>query len=469
MKQLKTIRAAAKCTKFAVLTTIWLAIASSLAADATQNSSNISVASDTDVSQTQHNARMAWWRAARFGMFIHWGIYAVPAHGEWYMNNGHVPRDVYAEYARQFDPTNFNADRWVKIAKQAGMKYIVITSKHHDGFCMFNTKATTYNVVDDTPWHQDPLMALSKACRRYGIKFCVYYSIMDWHSPDQEPAKPDPEHPTYNPTSFVPGQKETYIRYMKTELNELISQYHPAVLWFDGDWMKGWTEQDGRELYDYLRSLDPGLIINNRLGSHHDEGLGDFGTPEQHVPPNGMPRQDWETCMTINDDWGYNAQDHHWKSATTLIRNLVDIASKGGNYLLNVGPDATGIIPAPEVQRLRAMGAWLKINGQAIYGTTASPFERQLPWGRCTQKVASRGTTLYLHVFDWPKDGKLIVPGLHNRIAKAYLLKPTFLGFHKKLPTVTGIDGVSISVPTTAPDNVSSTIVLKIMGKVNPE
>jgi alpha-L-fucosidase len=405
--------------------------------------------------------RMQWWTDARFGMFIHWGIYSVPAHAEWYMNEGHVPRDQYAEYAEQFDPTNFNADQWARIARAAGIKYLVITSKHHDGFSMFNTKATQYNVVDDTPWHTDPLKLLSEACRRHGIRFCVYYSIMDWHSPDQKAANSNPEHPTYNPTSFVPGQKEAYVEYMKAELTELITQYHPAVLWFDGQWMNGWTAQDGQDLYRYLRALDPLLIINDRV-----KGAGDYETPEQRIPPNGLPGHDWETCMTINNSWGYNADDQHWKSTETLLHNLIDIASKGGNYLLNVGPTSAGVIPQPEVARLRQMGQWLKVNGQAIYGTSASPFKEQLPWGRCTQKATECGTTLYLHVWDWPKDGKLLVPGLKNQVVNAYLLEPNWLGWHKRLKTTSDANGMIISVPQNAPDKISSTIVLKLQGVV---
>jgi alpha-L-fucosidase len=296
---------------------------------------------------------------------------------------------------------------------------------------------------------------------------------MDWHSPDQKPANPNPEHPTYNPTSFLPGQKEAYVQYMKTELKELVTQYHPAVLWFDGQWMEGWTDQDGQDLYRYLRSLDPALVINNRI-----KGAGDYGTPEQFIPPSDkpghdrfgnvyVPSSDWETCMTINNNWGYNAGDHHFKSAETLLHNLIDIASKGGNYLLNVGPDATGVIPEPEVQRLKAMGDWLKINGEAIYGTTASPFEQPLPWGRCTQKVTDNGVTLYLHVFDWPTDGKLLVPGLKNKIGNAWLLQPNLLGWHKHLRTTNGDDGVTISIPATAPDKISSTIALKIEGPLD--
>ena len=401
----------------------------------------------------QDSVRMSWWAHARFGMFIHWGIYAVPAHAEWYMNNGHVPRAVYEKYAKEFDPTEFNADTWVKIAKNAGMKYLVITSKHHDGFCMFNTKATDYNVVKDTPWHKDPLKALSAACRKYGIHFGTYYSIMDWHSPYQGASDPNPEHPTYNPTHFKPGKKEAYIKYMKTQLRELITQYHPQIMWFDGGWMEGWTPKDGKGIYDYLRRLDPKLIINNRL-----TGAGDYETPEQQIPPNGIPGHYWETCMTINNDWGYDSADHDFKSSQMLIRNLVDIASKGGNYLLNVGPTAKGIIPEPEVARLDSMGAWLKVNGDAIYGTSASPFTTQLPWGRCTQKPGR----LFLEVFDWPADGKLVLNGVYNKPERAFILSDK-----NKTPLTVNRqnDALVIHVPIHDPDPICTVVALDFAGK----
>jgi alpha-L-fucosidase len=365
------------------------------------------------------------------------------------MNEG-IPRDRYAEYARQFDPVQFDADRWAQIAHDAGMQYLVITSKHHDGFSMFHTQTSPYNVVDATPWRKDPLEALSRACRQHGIHFAVYYSIMDWHSPDQAAAKPDPEHPTYNPTHFRPGRKDDYIRYMKTELRELIAQYHPAILWFDGGWMADWTDQDGQELFQYLRSLDPHLIINNRV-----KGAGDYGTPEQEIPATGLQGRDWETCMTINRSWGFNAGDQRWKSGEALIRNLIDIASKGGNYLLNVGPTAEGVIPEPEVQRLAEMGRWLRVNGEAIYGTSAGPFPA-LTWGRCTRK----GRTLYLHVFDWPKDGLLRVP-LKNKIRRAYLLADR----HRALACSPSGDALQIQVPATAPDPVASVVALQVEGE----
>ncbi len=401
----------------------------------------------------QKEARMQWWVDARFGMFIHWGSYAIPAKGEWYMTNGHVPRGQYEKYAEEFNPTKFDADLWAKTAHDAGMKYLVITSKHHDGFCMFDTKATSYNVVEATPWHKDPLKALSAACRKYGVKFSVYYSIMDWHSPYQAAADPDPEHPTYNPTHFKPGEKGAYIDYMKTQLKELVTQYHPAVIWFDGGWMNGWTEKDGQEIYDYLRKLDPTLIINNRVG-----GAGDYETPEQQIPPNGIPGHDWETCMTINNNWGYNSSDFDFKSSKTLLRNLIDIASKGGNYLLNVGPTAEGIVPEPEVARLDTMGMWLKMNGDAIYGTTASPFTTQLPWGRCTQKPGK----LYLEVFDWPADGELVLHGVTSKPQRTFILSDKA---HAPLKVDRKGDALVISVPKAEPDSICTVVVLEFTGK----
>ncbi len=242
---------------------------------------------------------------------------------------------------------------------------------------------------------------------------------------------------------------------MRTELRELIKRYHPGLIWFDGQWMNGWTDQDGQALYSYLRSLDPKLIINNRV-----KGAGDYETPEQYIPPNGLPGHDWETCMTMNNTWGYKKDDTDWKSTQTLIRNLVDIASKGGNYLLNVGPTGEGLIPAASVERLNEIGQWMKVNGPAIYDTTASPFTRQLPWGRCTMKTSGNTTTLYLHVFDWPDDGKLQVPGLKNKIDAASMLADG-----TKLEADNNEDGAVISVPPTAPDKFSSTIVLQFAGK----
>ncbi len=396
----------------------------------------------------QRDARMAWWRDARFGMFIHWGIYAVPAKGEWYMTNARVPRATYEKYAAQFDPKHFDADKIAATAAAAGQKYLVITAKHHDGFCMFKTDTTKYNIVDATPWHTDPLALLAPACAEHGVRFCCYYSIMDWHSPDQDPAKADTTRPTWNPTNLAtPDHKAEYVTYMKSQLKELITHYHPGVIWFDGEWLKGWTPDDGRDLLAYLYQLDPKLIVDDRTGG----AGGDYGTPEQKIPANGLGH-DWETCMTINGSWGFNAHDKKFKSTATLLHNLLDIASKGGNYLLNVGPTPDGEIPQPEVDRLTEIGAWLKTNGPALYGTSASPFKEQLPWGRATRK----GNTLYLSVFDWPADGKLTVP-LATPVEKACLLADP----SKSLTTTADATGTTITVPMSAPDPLVTVIAVQ--------
>jgi alpha-L-fucosidase len=398
----------------------------------------------------QRDARMGWWRDARFGMFIHWGAYAVPADGEWYMTQHHVPMADYEKYSTELNPVKFDADKIASVAQTAGQKYLVITAKHHDGFCMFKTDTTKYNIVDASPWHQDPLAMLSAACAKHHVRFCCYYSIMDWHSPDQIAAKPDADHPTYNPTSFpTPEHKAAYISYMKAQLKDLITQYHPGLIWFDGGWMKGWTKADGADLLTYLYTLDPQLIVNDRTN-----GGGDYGTPEQKIPANGNGK-DWETCMTINGSWGVRTKDTHFKSTELLLHNLIDIASKGGNYLLNVGPTAEGEIPQPEIDRLTEMGTWLKTNGQAIYGTHASIFSTQFPWGRCTVK----DNTLYLSVFDWPKDGKLTIP-LTTMILKAYLLTDPAKG----LITSTENGSLTITLPPKAPDPIASVIAIECDG-----
>jgi alpha-L-fucosidase len=404
---------------------------------------------------------MKWWREARFGMFIHWGVYSVPAGtyhgtniagiGEWIMNNGKIPVAEYREYAKQFNPTHFDADAWVKLAKQAGMKYIVITAKHHDGFAMFDSKASGWNIVQATPFGRDPLKELAAACKTNGIKLGFYYSqAQDWNNGGAASGgKWDPaqEH-----------SMDDYIdRVAVPQMKEILGNYgeFPAVLWWDTP--RDMNPERAAKLIALLKSK-PGIIHNNRLGGGFK---GDTETPEQHIPATGYTNRDWETCMTINDTWGYKSYDTNFKSTEKLLRNLIDIASKGGNYLLNVGPDATGVIPEPEARRLREMGAWLEVNGEAIYGTTASPFKQQLPWGRCTKKVTGRGTTLYLHVFDWPKDGKLVVPGLKNRVKSACLLADPQ---HKALATENNAEGLVITVPATEPDAISSTIVLNIRG-----
>jgi len=405
-------------------------------------------AKSPDETKAEKDKRMKWWRDAKFGMFIHWGLYAIPAGewkgkkvsgiGEWIMHRGHIPKEEYAPLQKQFNPVEYDSKEWVAIAKRAGMKYIVITSKHHDGFCLFDSELTDYDMAG-TPYGKDLLRPLADACHREGIQICWYHSIMDWYHPD---AKGD--------------RFPKYAEHMRGQLKELLTNYGTiGVLWFDGEWIGEWTEQQGVELEKYIRSLQPDLIVNNRVGKRK-RAPGDFGTPEQHIPATGMPGWDWETCMTMNNTWGFKKDDHKWKSTEDLLHKLVDIVSKGGNFLLNVGPTAEGKIPAASVERLTEIGQWMDVNGESIYGTSASPFKR-LSWGRCTQKPG----VLYLHVFDWPIDKRLVVPGLANEITKAHLLAD-----EQAAPLATSRAGedVVVELPRKALDPIDTVVVLKIEG-----
>ncbi len=428
----------------------------------------------------QRDARMEWFRQARFGMFIHWGLYSVaagewedkptPGAGEWIMADRRIPVSQYQKLVPQFNPAKFNAREWVRSAKDAGMKYMVITSKHHDGFALYPSALTDW-CIKSTPFQRDPLKELADACREEGMTFCFYYSIMDWHHPAYAPR------PAWNDLAQDPPDFDRYVTFMKGQLKELLTGYGPiGILWFDGCWEPTWTRQRGKDLYEYVRSLQPDIIVNNRVGStsgweqwfqNPEEVGGDYGTPEQQIPVRGFgPGVDWETCMTMNGTWGFKKEDHNWKSTEILIRNLVDIASKGGNYLLNVGPTAEGLIPEPSVERLKEIGRWMQVNGQAIYGTTASPFPRQLPWGRCTKKTHGDTTTLYLHVFNWPEDGELLLPGLRNKVEKAWVLTDV-----NKSPLVTNQkeEGVIVSLPGTPSDTISSTVVVQVTGPLRVE
>jgi alpha-L-fucosidase len=421
----------------------------------------------------QHDARMEWWREARFGMFIHWGLYAIPAgewngntgYGEWIRTSAEIPLAVYDTFRKHFNPVKFNADEWVKMAKNAGMKYIVITSKHHDGFCMFDSQQTEF-VIMNTPYGKDVMKDLSLACKKYGLKFCFYYSIMDWHHPDYLPRRP------WETTRSTEGADyDRYVAYMKAELKELLTSYGEiGVLWFDGEWESTWNQKYGKEIYEYCRSIQPNIIVNNRVGAGRmdmeggtKEGMfgGDFGTPEQQIPAKGLPGTDWETCMTMNDHWGYNSHDKDFKSAREIIRMLCDIASKGGNYLLNVGPTAEGTFPQESIDRLAQIGKWMEVNSEAIYGTKASPFS-DLKWGRCTRKENKDGVTLYFHVFDWPVNGKLMIGGLLNDPLKAYLLSDPK---KEALETSRKEDALILNVPAVCPDTMCPVIAVEIKGK----
>lgn len=410
----------------------------------------------TGETKEQRDTRMQWWREARFGMFIHWGVYSVPAGvykdqqiggiGEWIMNTAKIPVEEYAGYTEQFNPVKFDADAWVSIAKSAGMKYIVITSKHHDGFAMFRSQASSYNIYDATPFKRDPLAELAAACQKQGIKLGFYYSqAQDWHHKGGAAAGGH-----WDPAQD--GSMDDYLRDIAIpQVKEILTNYGPiAILWWDTP--VDMTRERAAPLFE-LTKLQPGLITNNRLGGGFE---GDSETPEQYIPPTGYPDgRDFETCMTMNDTWGYKSWDQGWKSPEVLIRNLIDIASKGGNYLLNVGPTSEGQIPQPSIDRLETVGEWMKTNGEAIYATTPSPFAK-LTWGRCTRK----SDKLYLSVFDWPKDAKLRVP-LVSTVKKGYLLADP----HTPLQVTAGPEGTLVAVPQTAPDPIASVVVLEIEGE----
>ena len=371
--------------------------------------------------------RMNWFREARFGMFIHWGLYSVPAGtwngkvyggaSEWLMNSARVPVADWEPLKSQFNPVNFDAKKWVSIAKGAGMKYIVITSKHHEGFAMWPSKIGDWN-IGYTQFKRDPLKELAAECKKQGLKLCFYHSIMDWHHPDFVPREDYDKRPT-DKVNF-----ENYVSVLKGQLKELLTQYGPiGILWFDGEW-KGWNHERGKDLYNYVRGFQPNLIVNNRvdvgrggMGGMTNEGhVGDYGTPEQEIPATGVAT-DWESCMTMNGSWGFHAHDTNWKSADTLIYNVVDCASKGGNYLLNVGPTSLGEIPQASIDRLAQVGAWMDKYGEAVYKTSASPFPKALPWGKVTRK----GNSLYLIVFDTSKT-ELALPGLQTKVNRVRVL-----------------------------------------------
>jgi len=417
-----------------------------------------------DETAEQRDARMAWWRDARFGLFIHWGVYSVPAGthngeqieniGEWIMHYGKIPVSEYQQYAKEFNPVDYDPEAWVLMAKDAGMKYIVITAKHHDGFALFETAASDWNIVEATPYGKDLLKPLAEAARKHDIKLGFYYSqAQDWVHPGGS---------FWDGYGWDPAQNGSMDEYLRDiavpQVKELFTNYGEiSILWWD-------TPIDmtpaRAAMFDGLVELQPGIIVNNRLLYGHD---GDLRTPEQNVPPTGLD-YDWEACMTMNTTWGYKSYDDDWKSSGQLIRNLVDSASKGGNYLLNVGPMANGEIPQPSIERLKDVGEWMRVNSSSIYGTTASPFIR-LTWGRATKKEYPNATELYLHVFDWPEDGLLRVDGLRSDVSGAYFMAD----FQQQIQVDKTQEGVVLYLPEQPLDEIDTVIVLKINGKLEVE
>jgi alpha-L-fucosidase len=416
--------------------------------------------------QYKMDPKMDWWYHDRFGMFIHFGSYSYLGHGEWAFSTENWKKaDYQQQVSAHFNPVDFDAGRIARLAKEAGMKYVVITAKHHEGFSMWDTHVKSFKDVTGTKMYslpgftpfkkRDILMELKDSCEAAGLKFCLYYSILDWNHSSQQ-IYHGKDWYTFS-TIASDSAKAAYVRDMKAQLKELVERYHPAVLWFDGDWTynsgestptRWWTKDDGADLYNYVISLDPDIIVNERVARSF--GLGDFQCPENEVPEKPLGRQ-WETCRTMNNTWGYNASDSAWKSPDTLIREMVTTVSRDGNYLLNIGPKGDGTVQPEAVHILHAFGSWMDKFGQSIYGTTRSPYSSEPEWGVYTKKEGK----LYAHVFHWPEDNRLTIPAVSNKIGKIYLMGNTPKELKYK---ITDSGNMEINLPA-APDNHTDQVI----------
>ena len=458
-------------------------------------------AQEYDSNAAPREQRMKWWEDARFGMFIHWGLYSIPAGtwngqeieelGEWIMAYADIPVNEYEKLAAQFDPVKFDAGEWVQLAKDAGMRYIIITTRHHDGFCLFDTKQTGWNVMEVTPFKRDIVKELSDECEKAGIVFCVYYSILEWHHPamvlntDFEDLESfsDQAHDggpftnidstwrKYGNVRVAEGKKDEYIAYMKAQLKELIENYDPGIIWFDGGWVDWWTPEDGKEILAYLWSINPDLIVNNRAAEDFDLDVwyGDYGTPEQSIPLEGLNYK-WESCMTMNSTWGYKSGDHNWKSTRLLITQLVDVISKGGNFLLNVGPTAEGDFPQESIDRLEDVAEWMKVNGESVHQTenwkvykegrhelleelydTPDVASVQLPFTARDIRFTRKGNFLYATCLAWP-EGEVIIKNLGKGKSPGIKIKNvSMLGSEASISWVQKRKGLVVSVPDEKP------------------
>jgi alpha-L-fucosidase len=357
------------------------------------------VAAPVNGQEDQDRARrMKWWHEARFGMFVHWGLYSVLGHHEWAMENEAIPVSEYQRLAKQFNPKPDAAREWARLARRAGQKYIVMTTKHHEGFCLFNTETTNYCAPKQGPG-RDLVKEYAEAARAEGLRVGFYYSLMDWHHPDGARCADDE------------AARKRFVEYIHTHIQELMTNYGKIdVLWYDVSWpldAKGWESEKMNQM---VFKLQPDIIVNNR-----NKLEGDFSTPEQRIEA-AKPGRAWEACMTMNDSWGYQRADDAWKSPRQVLRNLISCARDGGNYLLNIGPTRDGSIPADSIRILSTVGEWMNRNGQAIYGTdNCEP--RRSNYASFTR----RGNTLYMHVHFWPCE-TVTMCGLLTKVKAASLL-----------------------------------------------
>jgi alpha-L-fucosidase len=410
------------------------------------------VAQSYQPSESNLKARQ-WFQDAKFGMFIHWGVYSVPADGEWYMNDKKVPVSEYEKFAPQFNPTGFSATDIVSLAKAAGMKYITITSKHHDGFAMFATKQNKWNIVDATPYAKDPLKQLAEECRKQGIKLFFYHSQLDWHNPDYFPL---------GRTGHTAGRPEggdfnKYLDFMDAQLAELLTNYGDvAGIWFDGMWDKPDADWQLQRTYSLIHKLQPAAMIGSN--HHHAPFDGeDFQMFEKDLPGSNtagfnqtsISALPLETCETLNGAWGYNKNDKNFKSVPNLIHYLVRAAGANANFLLNIGPMPTGQVQPEFIERLYAVGQWMQKNGDTIYGTRGGPITPR-SWGVSTQK----GNRVFLHVLDW-NDEYLALPELTG-IKAAHLFGSTD---SLELRPLSG--GLLLRLPKENRDAVDTIVVLE--------
>ena len=385
----------------------------------------------------------------RFGMFIHWGPVTLRGTEIGWSRGSEVPVAEYDNLYKEFDPVLFNADAWVKTAKDAGMKYLTITAKHHDGFCLWPSKYTNYN-ISNTPFKKDVVGALANACKKAGLKFCIYYSVLDWHQPDY------PLHLPGNTESDPKADMSIYIIYMKNQLKELITNYHPYMLWFDGNWEKPWTQEMAVDMYNYIKRLDPNVIINNRLGkTNHEvlteESVGDYATPEQKVGKLNMDYP-WESCITICNQWAWKPNDK-MKSLKQCIQTLASIAGGNGNLLLNVDPMMDGRIEARQVERLKEIGDWVKKYGEAIYNTKGGAYKPDSIFAS-----TRKNNKIYLHIFH-STGNELIIPSIMGlKILKASFLKGSRVNFKQDEKHIT------LSWTGELPNENDAVVVLEMNG-----
>jgi len=381
---------------------------------------------------------MQWWHEARYGMFIHWGIYAIPARGEWVMYQEHIPAEEYALLAKRFAPKKYDPDEWVALAKEAGMKYMVMTSRHHDGYSLFDSQVSDFT-APKTAAKRDLIREYVEACHRGGMRVGFYYSLLDWRYPGYFRG-PKSDRAAWNELTD----------YVHAQVRELCTNYGKVdVLWYDGGWPYKAEDWRSEELNAMVRRLQPEIIINNRAQLPED-----FDTPEQHIKASD-PGRAWESCMTLNDSWGYNAADDNWKIPKLVLKNLLRCASSGGNFLLNVGPRPDGTIPRESIDVLQQVGDWLKRNGGSVYGTERSPFG-----GTSTGLTTLKGNTLFMHVLRWP--GKEIhFCRIVNKVRSVHMLETgAKLSFEQQ-----GDRLLLRGLPSRPPDRLDTVIVVELEGE----